>query len=329
MNKPLASISLDLDNQWSYMKTHGDPGWRTFPSYLDIFIPYVLDILEQYDLKITFFIVGQDAALDKNREVLRLLTERGHEVANHSFKHEPWISTLRKDQIKEEIALAEEHIHRVTGQKPVGFRGPGFSWSPDLLEVLSELGYLYDASTLPTYIGPLARAYCFSKSRLTLQERQQRKDLFGSVKDGLRPVKPYLWKLSSSATLLELPVTTIPIVKMPFHLSYLIYLHQYSPVLMSLYLKCALSLCKVTHTDVSFLLHPLDLIGGDQISNLSFFPGMVVASAQKRELFERVLREIAESFTLVNMSVHARFILSQKTLGSYSPVAFQAKDVSR
>ncbi|MEW6003591.1 MAG: polysaccharide deacetylase family protein, partial [Nitrospirota bacterium] len=91
MNKPLASISLDLDNQWSYMKTHGDSGWAAFPSYLDIFIPQILDILDRIDLKITFFIVGQDAALDKNGDVLKLLTERGHEAGNHSFHHEPWL----------------------------------------------------------------------------------------------------------------------------------------------------------------------------------------------------------------------------------------------
>lgn len=30
-----ASISLDLDNLWSYLKIHGDDGWRSFPSYLD------------------------------------------------------------------------------------------------------------------------------------------------------------------------------------------------------------------------------------------------------------------------------------------------------
>ncbi len=67
-----ASISLDLDNQWSYMKTHGDSGWDKFPSYFDIVIPRVLDILDKLSLKITFFIVGKDAALEKNRDALKL-----------------------------------------------------------------------------------------------------------------------------------------------------------------------------------------------------------------------------------------------------------------
>ncbi len=42
--KPVASLSLDLDNQWSYMKTHGDAGWESFPSYLDIVVPRVLEL---------------------------------------------------------------------------------------------------------------------------------------------------------------------------------------------------------------------------------------------------------------------------------------------
>jgi peptidoglycan/xylan/chitin deacetylase (PgdA/CDA1 family) len=114
----------------------------------------VLDILDDLNLKITFFIVGQDAALEKNRDALKLITERGHEVGNHSFNHEPWLHLYPKDQIKKEILDTEDHIQRVTGQKPIGFRGPGFSWGTDLLEVLIENEHLYDASTLLTYLGP-------------------------------------------------------------------------------------------------------------------------------------------------------------------------------
>ena len=37
--KPAASISLDLDNLWSYLKTQGAPGWESYPSYLDQVVP--------------------------------------------------------------------------------------------------------------------------------------------------------------------------------------------------------------------------------------------------------------------------------------------------
>jgi peptidoglycan-N-acetylglucosamine deacetylase len=317
--KPFASLSLDLDNQWSYMKTHGDQGWESFPSYLDVFIPYVLDALDDLNLKITFFIVGQDAALEKNSEALGLLTKRGHEVGNHSFHHEPWLATYSRERIEMEIRDTEEHIVRVTGQKPVGFRGPGFSWSSDLFEVLVENGYQFDASTLPTYLGPLARLYYFKTAKLTGEEKKQRKDLFGGFKDGLRPVKPYCWRLRSGLTLLEIPVTTIPWIKLPFHLSYLIYLSRFSVLLMKAYLRTAVALCHSSGTQPSFLLHPLDLIGKEQLPQLAFFPGMDLSGARKIELFKIAIGILAERFQVVKMSVHAQSLLNRGHLKVYSP----------
>ena len=235
--KNIASISLDLDNQWAYMKIHGDSGWEKFPSYLDRFIPHVLDLLDQLTLKITFFIVGQDAAIDENKKYIKQIVENGHEVGNHSFNHESWLHLYPKEKIRNEILWAENHIKDVTGIKPVGFRGPGFSWSNNLLEILSELKYEYDASTLPTFIGPFARFYYFRTTKLTSEEKKERKKLFGTFKDGFRPIKPYFWKVNKNKKLLEIPVTTIPFIKTPFHLSYLIYLNSISPFLMKQYLK--------------------------------------------------------------------------------------------
>ena len=133
-NKPLCSLSLDLDNRWSYMKTHGDAGWEDFPTYLPVLIPVALDLLEDLGLKITFFVVGQDAALEKNREALRALTARGHEVGNHSFHHEPWLSRYGLAELEKEIRETDELIQEAAGQKPIGFRGPGFCWTRQVPE---------------------------------------------------------------------------------------------------------------------------------------------------------------------------------------------------
>src|SRR5512147_3243633 len=90
LSKPVASLSLDLDNKWSYMKTHGDRGWESFPSYLDTVVPRALSMLKAHGMTISFMIVGQDAALDKNREALAQIPAAGHEIGNHSFHHEQW-----------------------------------------------------------------------------------------------------------------------------------------------------------------------------------------------------------------------------------------------
>jgi len=316
MSKPLASLSLDLDNQWSYMKIHGEDGWEDYPSYLDIFVPYVLKVLEELELKITFFIVGQDAAFEKNHSMLRSLAEAGHEIANHSFKHETWLHLYTKDEMKNEIDKAHDIIKQVTREEPIGFRGPGFSWSNTLLEVLGEKGYVYDASTLPTVIGPLARFYYFRTSKLTKEERKDRKEIFGKFSDGFRKLNPYFWKLKNGGRLLELPVTTMPVFRIPFHLSYLLYLSNISDGLMMFYLKCAIYLCKITKTEPSFLLHPLDLIGGDQISALAFFPGMNISSERKIFIFKKVMKVLHKHYTLVPMNEHVSTIIDRGSIKS-------------
>jgi hypothetical protein len=300
-NKPLASMSLDLDDQWSYMKVHGDEGWDLYPSYLDIVVPFVLDLLEELNIRITFFIVGQDAAIEKNHPVLRSIVERGHEIGNHSFHHESWLKTYSKEKIEEEIIRAEEAILQATGLRTKCFRGPGFSWSNDLLETLQKRNYTFDASILPTYISPLMRMYYFWNSKLTKEERESRKELFGSYKEGFYPLKPFQWKLENNQTLLEIPVTTMPIFKIPFHLSYLLYISGYSMGLMKLFLNFSLMMCKITKTPPSILLHPLDLISGDKVPQLSFFPGMNIATDKKVEVFKYALKRIQKDFDILPM----------------------------
>ena len=299
-------MSLDLDNQWTYMKIHGDEGWDQYPSYFNIFVPHVLDVLDELDLKITFFIVGKDTESEDNNKYLRMITARGHEVGNHSYHHESWLQTYSYEKIEKEIREAEEAIERVTGQRTTGFRGPGFSWSKDLLKVLELRGYKFDASTLPTYLGPLARMYYFKKSDLSKEEKKARKELFGKFSEGFRKLKPYKWNLGNGKSITEIPVTTMPVLKLPFHLSYLIYLGNISMPLMKFYLNSAIKMCKLTNTPISFLLHPLDLIGGDQITELAFFPGMNVSSDKKVEIFKNVIKTLSKNYDMVNMTEHLK-----------------------
>ena len=141
-----AALSLDLDNQWSYMKTHGDPGWESLPSYVDTVVPRVLEMLDEFGLKITFFIVGLDAAQPGNQKSLRSIAQAGHEIGNHSHYHEPWLHRRTPAEIDDEIALAEKSIAEATGQRPRGFRGPGFVRSQEIYRVLASRGYAYDLS---------------------------------------------------------------------------------------------------------------------------------------------------------------------------------------
>ena len=70
-SRPIASISLDLDDLWTYLRIHGDPRWVTRPSYLKTVVPLALDALDQAGVKLTFFVVGSDAATPANAPLLR------------------------------------------------------------------------------------------------------------------------------------------------------------------------------------------------------------------------------------------------------------------
>ncbi|HEV7644400.1 MAG TPA: polysaccharide deacetylase family protein [Pyrinomonadaceae bacterium] len=305
MRKPIASLSLDLDNKWSYMKTHGDAGWESFPSYLDTVVPRVTEFLKERDLNITFFIVGQDAALDKNADAIGQLSAAGHEIGNHSFNHEPWLHLYSEEEIVSEFARTEDALEKVTGQRPRGFRGPGYSLSPTVLKVLAERDYFYDCSTLPTYIGPLARAYYFFASKnLSAEEKEKRKQLFGKFSDGFQPLKPYFRRIGEKS-LVEIPVTTMPLIKTPIHASYVIYLSTFSKVLAKTYWATALEMCRATGTQLSLLLHPLDFLSGDDAPELKFFPGMDLPLEKKLEFVSEILDALDNKFEIVNMREHA------------------------
>ena len=312
------TLSLDLDNKWSYLKTHGSEGWRDFPSYLDVAVPRILEFLAARDLQITFFVVGQDAALSKNRAAFERLRDSDHEIASHSFNHDPWLHLYSEEELDHDLERAEASIEEVTGRKVRGFRGPGFSLSAATLRVLHRRGYDYDATAFPNVLNPMARAYFFAKSNLSDEEKQQRKALFGSFSDALRPVKPYRWTLDEGE-LLELPVTTMPWLKIPIHFSYLVYLAGFSPSLARAYARTATLMCRLTHTEPSLLLHPLDFLGVEDDSDLGFFPAMQMPRTTKLESMDAFFGILLERFRPSPIGSYLSQVTEDRDLPRFDP----------
>jgi protoporphyrinogen oxidase/peptidoglycan/xylan/chitin deacetylase (PgdA/CDA1 family) len=306
--KPTASISLDADNLWSYLKTHGNPAWESRPGYLGALGPRLLDAYGRHGVTATVFVVGHDAATEEGASFVSSLTAAGHEIGNHSFEHEPWLHLYSRDRLDDELARTEEVIVAAGAPRPIGFRGPGYSLSPTLLELLELRGYAYDATTLPTWIGPLARAYYFRSAKLSAQDRKQREALFGSAREGLRPVGPYRWRtgVEGGRGLVELPVTTMPVAKVPIHVSYVLHLHQVNPKLARAYVSTSLRMCRLAGVGPSILLHPLDILDADDAPGLEFFPGMALPASEKALVLDHVLDRLTAQFDLVGTAEHAR-----------------------
>ena len=107
-------------------------------AYGDQYTPQILDILDRYNVKTTFFLVG--FWIDKYGDVLEEIHRRGHEIGNHSTTH-PQMSKLTVDEIKKELETTGEKIKAVTGKDPILFRPPFGDYNNRVIETAQALGY--------------------------------------------------------------------------------------------------------------------------------------------------------------------------------------------
>lgn len=307
-----ASLSLDLDNEWCFMQTNGDARWKQYPTYLPVVVPRILEFLERHGLRITFFIVGQDAARDENQDALKAIVRAGHEIGNHSFRHQPWLHEYSLEEIDQELANAEAAIRSATGVTPIGFRAPGYSYSPDTVRVLASRGYEYDCSSFPNSVNALARIYFFNRSTLPPEEKKRRKELFGKTTEMFRPLKPYFWTFGQNR-ILEIPVTTMPVTRLPIHFSYVLYLGKFSKTAALAYFAASMDACRVMRVEPSLLFHPLDFLGCDDgFDTVKFFPGMDIEAQRKIDILTGCVEILRRRFDLVTMIDHARRITNGK-----------------
>ena len=81
----------------------------------------ILDILRKYDVKATFFMLGQNVA--KYPDIVKQVAEQGHEIANHTWSHKS-LTKLNPAQIHAEMNRASEAIFAATGHYPTAYRPP-------------------------------------------------------------------------------------------------------------------------------------------------------------------------------------------------------------
>jgi polysaccharide deacetylase family sporulation protein PdaB len=98
----------------------------------------LLKILKEHNVKTTFFLVG--FWVDKYPDMVKKISDEGHEIGNHSAKH-PQMSTLSKEQIIQELNSTSKKIEDITGKPTVLLRPPFGDYNNRLIETSHELGY--------------------------------------------------------------------------------------------------------------------------------------------------------------------------------------------
>lgn len=114
-------VSISFDASWGADKT----------------IP-ILDILDQYGVKTTFFLVG--GWVDKYPDMVKEIFARGHEIGNHSNTH-PQMSKLGEEGIREELRMMSDKVEKLTGVRPTLFRPPYGDYNDRVIQVARAEGY--------------------------------------------------------------------------------------------------------------------------------------------------------------------------------------------
>ncbi len=110
----------------------------------------------------------------------------------------------------------------------------------------------------------------------------------------------------------------MPLARALIHLSYLLYLCKFSRAGAWAYWRLAMRLCSLRGLAPSLLLHPLDFLGGDDESDLDFFPAMELSGADKRAFVREVLSDFSSRFHVLPLGEFADTIATDPSLKSRS-----------
>ena len=101
-------------------------------------IPDILNTLKKFEIKATFFMVGEWA--EKNEGAVRLMAGEGHDIANHSYSHFS-MGSLGKEKIASEIKQCGDVLEKLSGVRCDLFRAPYGDYNNLVLDQARQLGY--------------------------------------------------------------------------------------------------------------------------------------------------------------------------------------------
>jgi polysaccharide deacetylase family protein (PEP-CTERM system associated) len=146
------ALTVDVEDYFQVAAFFGEvdlENWDSFPLRVERNTHRLLDLFARYGVKATFFVLGWVA--EHCPELVRAIAKCGHEVACHGYSHrliyQQTPSVFREETVRAKACLEDQ------AQSPVfGYRAASYSitrsslWA---LDVLAELGFLYDSSVFP------------------------------------------------------------------------------------------------------------------------------------------------------------------------------------
>ncbi len=146
----LKAVTIDFEDWYQGIEQPLET-WDRFEERIQASAAKVLAILDETDTLATFFVLGWIA--ERYPSLVRDIAEAGHEIASHGYDHEKLYET-NADTFRKQLDRAKKATEDAAGRPVTGHRAPYFTitlkslWAVDILQ---ELGFLFDASIYPGY----------------------------------------------------------------------------------------------------------------------------------------------------------------------------------
>lgn len=146
----IAVISIDVE-EWYHLEYFKDIETNKKLSVLDGLDNFI-SIIDKYDVKATFFVVGELINTIKNK--LIILNKNHHEIGVHSYKHKRPVE-MDLIEFKNDVLNTVKKLNKIIPNKRYGYRAPCFAMDRERLDVLRSLDFNYDSSKINQKEHPL------------------------------------------------------------------------------------------------------------------------------------------------------------------------------
>ena len=146
------ALTIDVEDYFhvtAFEKQIRPDQWDSYPLRVERNTFRVLDMLDEFALRATFFVLGWVA--ERLPGLVKEIHRRGHEIACHGYGHQ-LVYRLSPQEFRDDISKAKNILEDLCGELVQGYRAPSYSitlksyWA---LDILVEEGFTYDSSIFP------------------------------------------------------------------------------------------------------------------------------------------------------------------------------------
>lgn len=123
--------------------------WNCFPLRVADNTLRILDLLDIFSIRATFFVLGWIA--ERCPDLIKEISRRQHEIASHGYRHE-LVYVIGPERFRQDVRKSKQLLEEVCGKSVIGYRAPSYSITKQslwALDILMEEGFTYDSSIFP------------------------------------------------------------------------------------------------------------------------------------------------------------------------------------